>query len=147
MKAIKILFSRLAKASLTFRITEMQGDDRIMEQRLLKIQLPKWPSFFHSSSGSWFQTKFSLHPWSFSFSPHPSLKWGWLLGLPYTAKAWLSLEDPFLFFSFFFFSVFLGLHPQHKEVPRPGVSSELLPLAYATATATPRSEPRLWPTP
>ena len=32
--------------------------------------------------------------------------------------------------------VLLGLHPWHMEVPRLGVESELLPLAYATATAT-----------
>ena len=39
----------------------------------------------------------------------------------------------FLFFSFFF----LGPHPQHTEVPRLGVESDLQLLAYATATATP----------
>jgi len=33
--------------------------------------------------------------------------------------------------------VFLGLHPQHVEVPWLGVKSELYSLAYATATATP----------
>ena len=32
---------------------------------------------------------------------------------------------------------FLGLHPQHMEVPRLGVESELQLPAYATATATP----------
>ena len=31
--------------------------------------------------------------------------------------------------------VFLGLRPQHMEVPRLGVESELKPLAYTTATA------------
>ena len=38
---------------------------------------------------------------------------------------------------FFFFLVFLGLHPEHMEVPRPGVKSELLllPAYYTTATA------------
>ena len=35
----------------------------------------------------------------------------------------------------FFFSVFLGPHPWHMEVPRIGVQLELLPLAYATDTA------------
>ena len=40
---------------------------------------------------------------------------------------------PFLFFLSF---VFLGPHPQHMEVPRLGAESELLPPAYATATAT-----------
>ena len=33
--------------------------------------------------------------------------------------------------------VFLGLHPQHMEVPRLGVQSELQLLAYAKATAMP----------
>ena len=36
---------------------------------------------------------------------------------------------------FFFFSVFLGPHLQHMEVPRIGVESELQLLAYTTATA------------
>ena len=38
---------------------------------------------------------------------------------------------PFLFFVF----CFLGPHPQHMEVPRLGVESELRLLAYTTATA------------
>ena len=37
---------------------------------------------------------------------------------------------------FFFLSVFLGLHPQHMEVPRLGVNLELQLPAYTTATAT-----------
>ena len=37
----------------------------------------------------------------------------------------------------FFFSFFLGPYPQHMEVPRPGVESELQLPAYATATAMP----------
>ena len=41
-----------------------------------------------------------------------------------------------LFLSFFFF-FFLGLHIQHKEVLRLGVESELQPLAYTKARATP----------
>ena len=44
-------------------------------------------------------------------------------------------NKPFFFFLSFF--VFLGPHPQHMEVPRLGVESELQLLAYATATATP----------
>ena len=36
----------------------------------------------------------------------------------------------------YLFLVFLGQHPQHMEVPRLGVRSELQLLAYATATAT-----------
>ena len=39
--------------------------------------------------------------------------------------------------SFFFFSVFLWPHPQHMEVYRLGVKSELQLPAYAQATATP----------
>ena len=40
------------------------------------------------------------------------------------------------FFPLVFF-FFLGLHSWHMEFPRLGVKSELWPLAYATATATP----------
>ena len=36
---------------------------------------------------------------------------------------------------FFFFLVFLGVYPQHMEVPRLRVASELQLLAYTTATA------------
>ena len=39
----------------------------------------------------------------------------------------------FFVLSFFFF--FLGPHPRHMRVPRPGVESELLPPAFARATA------------
>ena len=42
----------------------------------------------------------------------------------------------YIFFFFPFFLVFLGPHPQHMEVPRLGVKSELQLLAYASATAT-----------
>ena len=50
--------------------------------------------------------------------------------------------NPFLFDNLewfvllLFFSVILGLHPQHMEVPRLGVNLELLLLAYASATAS-----------
>ena len=37
----------------------------------------------------------------------------------------------------FLFSVFLGWHLQHMEVPRLGVESELQQPAYITATGTP----------
>ena len=40
-----------------------------------------------------------------------------------------------LFFFFFFF--FLGPHPQHMDVPKLGVESQLHLLACATAIATP----------
>ena len=43
-------------------------------------------------------------------------------------------EPPVMKTTFFFF---LGLHPQHMEVPRWGVKSELPLPAYATATAMP----------
>ena len=41
---------------------------------------------------------------------------------------------------FFFFLVFLRLHPWHMEVARLGVKLELQLLAYTTAMATSRSE-------
>ena len=41
------------------------------------------------------------------------------------------------FLSFFLFFVLLGPNPRHMEVPRLGVKSQLWPLAYATAIATP----------
>ena len=47
---------------------------------------------------------------------------------------------------FFFFCFYLGPHPWHMEVSRPGVELELQLLAYATATAV-RSEPHLQSTP
>ena len=40
-----------------------------------------------------------------------------------------------LFVCLFICFVFLGLHPQHMEVPRLGVEMELQPMAYAIATA------------
>ena len=42
-----------------------------------------------------------------------------------------------VFFFFFLFLVFLGLHPRHKEVSRLEVQSELQLGACATATAMP----------
>ena len=41
-----------------------------------------------------------------------------------------------LIFLFFCFICFLGPHPQHMEIPRVGVKSELQWLAYTTATTT-----------
>ena len=46
-------------------------------------------------------------------------------------------ERPDFLFLFFFFLIFLGLHPWHMEVPRLGVKSELQLSAYTTAAATP----------
>ena len=40
------------------------------------------------------------------------------------------------FIYLFIYFVFLGLHPQHMEVPRQGVESELQLPAYTTAAAT-----------
>ena len=51
-------------------------------------------------------------------------------------KAWKSA---------FFFWCFLGLCPQHIEVPRLGVELELYPLAYTRPTTM--SQPSLWQTP
>ena len=41
------------------------------------------------------------------------------------------------FYVILFYSVFFGPNPQHIEVPRPGVESELQLPAYTTATAMP----------
>ena len=41
------------------------------------------------------------------------------------------------FISFYFIFVFLGLHPQHMEVPRLEVKLKLHLPAYSTATAMP----------
>ena len=49
-----------------------------------------------------------------------------------------SLLSSILFFYYIFF-VFLSPHPQHMEVPRLGVQSELYLLAYTTATTMPDS--------
>ena len=54
------------------------------------------------------------------------------MGVP-EGKIW-SFSSLFLFFFFFFF--FLGPHPQHMEVPRLEVQSELQLPAYTAATAT-----------
>ena len=49
------------------------------------------------------------------------------------------------YYEFFFFFHFLGLHPQHMEVPRPGVETEMQPPAYTAAIATWGSKPHLQP--
>ena len=54
---------------------------------------------------------------------------------PHPAEALLLLFGVFWFVCLFIL-VFLGLHPQHMEVPRLGVKSELQLLVYATARAT-----------
>ena len=51
------------------------------------------------------------------------------------ASIQLSAKYVFFYFIYSFIYIFIGSHPWHMEVPRPGVKSELLLLAYATATA------------
>ena len=54
------------------------------------------------------------------------------------SKEMTSFTIPFnSFLAFFVFFIFSGPHPRHLGVPRLGVQSELWPLAYTTATATP----------
>ena len=54
---------------------------------------------------------------------------GWQLSLPALCPF------PLVFFIFIFlFFVFLGLHPQHMEIPRLGVQSDLQLPAYITVT-------------
>ena len=48
----------------------------------------------------------------------------------------------FIYFYFLFFC-FWGPHPQHIDVPKLGVESELRPLVYTTSTATPDPS-RVW---
>ena len=63
----------------------------------------------------------------------------WVFG-----KAMKFTRGPQVWFSFSFFGVFfgfLGLYPHHMAVPRLRVQSELLLLAYTTATATPDLSP------
>ena len=47
----------------------------------------------------------------------------------------IALEEIKSIFFFFFFFCFLGLHPQHKEIPRLGGELELQLLASVTGTA------------
>ena len=47
-----------------------------------------------------------------------------------------SIVHIYIYIYIFFFFSFLGLHPQHMEVPTLGVESELQLPAYVTATAT-----------
>ena len=48
----------------------------------------------------------------------------------------LAFKRTFPGFVLYCFVLFLGLHPQHMEVPRLGVELELQLPAYTTATAT-----------
>ena len=82
-----------------------------------------------------------------------SLHWSYS---PHYCRGTPAIDNPFcffvcfvcfLFFCFFLSFIFLGTHSRHMEVPRLGVQSELLPLAYARATANARYELRLQPTP
>ena len=72
--------------------------------------------------------------------PHPQVSSGieptssWILvGFVSPAPQWELLY----WFLLLLLSFFLGPHPQHMEVPRLGVESELQLLAYTTATAMP----------
>ena len=47
----------------------------------------------------------------------------------------VATEEKYMYVCIYLF-IFLGLHPQHMEVPRLGVESELQLLSYTTATAT-----------
>ena len=51
-------------------------------------------------------------------------------------NAWLSLCTGYIIWKFFFFFFFLGPHPQHMEVPRQGIKSDLQLPAYTIATVT-----------
>ena len=54
-----------------------------------------------------------------------------------TASKFSKIKQYVIFFVVFvFFFYFLGPHPQHMEVPRLGVESELQLPAYTTVTAT-----------
>ena len=58
-------------------------------------------------------------------------------GIIEQVKSSAKREEGALDFLSFIFFVFLGPHPWHMEVPTLEAESELLPLAYTTATATP----------
>ena len=126
---------------------------------------PVFPDFFRTGVISFWDV-WGIHPWSHPvlglrrffclfvcfFQPHPKqmevprpgmeptpqqqpqpLQWQcWVLS-PLSHKR----TPPFLKILSFFFFVFSGLHLRHIEVPGLGVPSELYPLAYTTATATP----------
>ena len=51
-------------------------------------------------------------------------------------RIWIGEGKRKRFFVCLFVSIFLGLRPQHVEVPRLGVELELQPPAYARAMAT-----------
>ena len=62
----------------------------------------------------------------------------WLLEPIYTGQKIMKQlkEKKAIELEFFFFFCFLRPHPQHTEVPRLGVKSQLQQLAYTTATST-----------
>ena len=80
------------------------------QQKSPTFQLPLIPSISAIPSCSQLQLRKNITP---------------ILGFPLPAL-----------FVLFCFSVFLGLHPWHMEVPRPRVELELQLPAYTTATAT-----------
>ena len=79
--------------------------------------------------------------WLWSGLPIHCWKWRIKFSYYYCIFAYFffkMLVFTFLFIYLFILSfVYLGLHPQHMEVPRLGIQSELLLLAYSRATAIP----------
>ena len=69
----------------------------------------------------------------------------WLLVRFFDCWARMGTPRMEFLFLFLFFFCFLGPHPWHMEVPRPGVKSELQLLAYTTAMQD-LSRACLWPT-
>ena len=57
-------------------------------------------------------------------------------GIPKFLRTYPIFHSRFFGVMFCFVFIFLGPHPQHMEAPKLGVQSELLLLAYITATAT-----------
>ena len=75
-----------------------------------------------------------------ALSCHKKISVGQLIArfLTCNFRCQLNLKQDFVFtlyFYLFIYFVFLGLHPEHMEVPRLGVKPELQLPAYATATA------------
>ena len=77
----------------------------------------------------------SARPWEMQhWIERCSILMFWTVSWP---KFWTkALDQDFFFLIFFFCLFFLGSHPQHKEIPRLGVESQLQVSAYTIATAT-----------
>ena len=61
----------------------------------------------------------------------------WMLGRFVSAKPQPELPSPFYLFIYLFIFIFEWPHPRCMDFPRLEIKSELQPLAYNTATATP----------